>query len=111
VFGNEHVMRITLPNKYPSADGKPDFKFTTDIWHPNVRFFGDFKGHVCLNLPDSGVTTSLVEYIDRVEKYLTYEDYFALNEYPYPEDNIVAEWVLQQAEPNHWLNFYKTDDQ
>jgi ubiquitin-protein ligase len=105
VFGNSHVMRISLPNNYPSADGQPEFMFTTDVWHPNVRFFGDFKGRVCLNTGDSGVQTHLVDYIDRVISYLMYEDYHARNEYPYPEDLDVAEWVLKQAEPKGWVNF------
>jgi len=105
VFGNEHVMRITLPNNYPSADGQPDFKFITPVWHPNIRYFGDFKGRVCLNTRDHGVHTPLINYIDKVISYLTYEDYHAKNEYPYPEDLEVAEWVLTQAEPQEWLNF------
>jgi len=105
IFGNEHVMRITLPNNYPSADGQPEFKFTTDVWHPNIRYYGDFKGRVCLNTGDSGVHTHLVDYIDRVIDYLTYIDYHAKNEYPYPEDLDVAEWVLKQGEPHGWVQF------
>jgi hypothetical protein len=105
IYGDEHVMRITLPNNYPSADGQPSFSFTTDVWHPNVRFFGDFKGRVCLNTGDSGVHTHLVDYIDRVIDYLTYDDYHARNEYPYPEDLDVAEWVLKQGEPKGWVVF------
>jgi len=105
IFGYEHVMRITLPNNYPSADGQPEFSFTTQIWHPNVRHFGDFRGRVCLNTGDSGVHTHLVDYIDRVIDYLTYSDYHAKNEYPYPEDLDVAEWVLKQAEPQGWVFF------
>ena len=105
IFGKQHVMRITLPNNYPGADGLPDFTFTTDVWHPNIQYFGDFKGHVCLNQADSGVRTRLIDYIDRVINYLTYEDYHAVNEYPYPQDKTVAEWVLEQGEPQNWLHF------
>ena len=105
VFGNQHIMRITLPNNYPSADGLPEFKFTTDIWHPNIQHFGDFKGLVCLNQRDSGTQTNLIEYIDRVIAYLTYEDYHAINEYPNPQDLTVAEWVLEQGEPQGWVEF------
>ncbi len=105
IFGKEHVMRITLPNNYPSAAGQPEFNFTTDVWHPNIRYFGDFKGRVCLNPGDSGTQTPLAEYINRVMDYLTYDDYHAKNEYPYPEDLTVAEWVLKQAEPNGWVKF------
>jgi hypothetical protein len=109
VFGKEHVMRITLPNNYPGADGQPEFKFTTDVWHPNIRYFGDFKGRVCLNTADAGVQTPLVDYIDRVIDYLTYTDYHARNEYPYPEDLDVAEWVLKQGEPNGWVQFRQSE--
>jgi len=105
LFGHEHIMRISLPNNYPAADGQPEFKFTTDVWHPNIRYFGDFKGRVCLNTGDSGVHTHLVDYIDRVIDYLTYSDYHAKNEYPYPEDLDVAEWVIKQGEPNGWISF------
>jgi len=105
IFGREHVMRISLPNNYPSADGQPAFTFTTDVWHPNIRFFGDFKGRVCLNTGDSGVHTHLVDYIDRVIDYLRYDDYHAQNEYPYPEDLDVAEWVLKQGGPQGWVLF------
>lgn len=105
IFGKEHKMRITLPNNYPAADGQPDFMFTTNVWHPNIQYYGDFKGHVCLNTHDHGVHTHLVNYIDRVIGYLTYEDYHAKNEYPYPQDLEVAEWVLNQAETQGWLPF------
>jgi len=105
IFGNEHKMSITIPNNYPEVNGQPEFMFTTDVWHPNIRYFGDFRGRVCLNTVDSGTQTNLITYIDRVISYLTYEDYHAKNEYPYPEDLDVAEWVLKQAEPNGWLNF------
>jgi ubiquitin-protein ligase len=108
IFGDRHVLRITLPNNYPSVDGGyPEFKFTTDVWHPNIRYFGDefIKGRVCLNFEDSGTGTSLVDYIERIVNYLRYVDYHAQNEYPYPEDQNVAQWVLEQAEPQGWLNF------
>lgn len=105
IFGNEHKLRIELPNNYPDANGQPIFKFMSKIWHPNIRYFGDFNGRVCLNMADSGVHTNLIDYIDRIHDYLTYQDYFAKNEYPYPEDLQVAEWVVNQAEKNGWLKF------
>ena len=99
VFGDTHILRITLPNNYPSADGGyPDFTFVTDVWHPNVRFFGEFKGHVCLNFDHCGTSTSLAEHISKVAAYLRYDDYHALDEEPYPEDQTVALWVREQGE-------------
>ena len=105
IFGDKHVMRITLPNNYPSVDGVPAFKFTTDVWHPNIQYHGDFKGEVCTNPSDHGTYFPLVEYIETIINYLTYEDYHAKNEYPYPQDLNVAEWVLTQAEPQGWIPF------
>ena len=31
--------------------------------------------------------------------------YHAQNTYPYPEDQTVAEWVREEAEPNGWTKF------
>ena len=107
IFGDRHVLRITIPNNYPSADGGyPDFRFVTGVWHPNVRYFGEFKGHVCLNFENSGTSTPLAEYIGKVAAYLRYDDYHALDEEPYPEDQTVAQWVREQGEPQKWLDFF-----
>ena len=103
VFGDEHVLRINLPKNYPGADGQPEFTFMSAIWHPQIRFHGNGKG--CVDLGWSDCHLSMVEYIARIVDYLTYDDYWVCNEPPYPEDRIVAEWVLTQAEPNGWLNF------
>ena len=104
VFGDEHILRIQLPNNYPAADGGyPEFTFVTDVWHPNVRFFGDFKGRVCLNLKDCGTSVYLAEHIGTIAGYLRYSDYHARDEYPYPEDQTVARWVVEQGEPRGWV--------
>ena len=104
VFGDIHKLRITLPNNYPSADGGyPDFTFVTDVWHPNVRYFGEFKGHVCLNFDNCGTATSLAEHVGKVAAYLRYDEYHALDEEPYPEDPTVALWVREQGETRFQL--------
>ena len=106
VFGDKHVLRIHLSNNYPAADGGyPEFKFITDVWHPNVRFFGEFKGRVCLNFNDCGTSVYLTDHIATIAGYLRYTDYHARNEHPYPEDRTVAQWTLEQAEPQGWTNF------
>jgi ubiquitin-protein ligase len=108
VFGDKHILRITIPNNYPSADGGyPEFTFISDVWHPNIRYYGDFKGHVCLNFESSGTSTSLAEFIDKVAAYLRYDEYHALDEEPFPEDQTVAKWVREQAEPQRWFNQLK----
>ena len=98
-------MSVVLPNNYPSADGNPVFTFITDIWHPNIRNSGSFKGHVCLTIKEMGVLASIKDLVLRVERYLKYQMYHAQNTYPYPEDQGVAEWVREEGEPNGWVKF------
>ena len=105
IYGYLHKMRIELPHAYPAADGSPKFTFITDIWHPNIRFSGSFKGRVCLTIKEMGVLASLKTLVLRVEKYLKWQLYHALNTYPYPEDISVAEWVREEGEPNGWTHF------
>ena len=106
VFGCKHVLRIRLPNNYPAAGGGyPEFKFVTDVWHPNARYFGEFKGRVCLNFNDCGTSVYLTDHIAAIARYLRYTDYHARNEPPYPEDRTVAQWTLEQAEPQGWTKF------
>lgn len=105
IFSYLHKMSIVLPNNYPSADGNPIFTFITNIWHPNIRYSGSFKGHVCLTIKEMGVLASLKDLVLRVERYLKYQLYHAENTYPYPEDQNVAEWVREEAEPNGWTRF------
>ena len=105
IFGSLHKMSIQLPLSYPSADGNPIFTFRTNIWHPNIRYSGSFKGHVCLTIKEMGVLASLKDLVLRVERYLKYQLYHAQNTYPYPEDQNVAEWVREEGEPNGWTHF------
>lgn len=111
VFGDHHTLRISLPNNYPGVDGGyPEFKFMTDVWHPNVRYFGEFKGRVCLNLNDCGTAVYLTDHVATISGYLRYTDYHARDENPYPEDRTVAQWTLEQAEPQGWLHFNKPNE-
>lgn len=109
VYGYLHKMSIVLPNNYPAADGNPIFTFLTTVWHPNIRYSGSFKGHVCLTIKEMGVMASLKDLVLRVERYLKYQLYHARNSYPYPEDQNVAEWVREEAEPNGWTHFTQND--
>ncbi len=112
VFADHFVMQIDIPDQYPCVDAPPALRFlTTDAqghdiphpWHPNIRFFGDMAGRVCINMVDT--YTDLVWGVQRVAQYLRYDIYHALSEPPYPEDMKVAIWVLREAEPNGWLAF------
>jgi ubiquitin-protein ligase len=110
IFANLHILQIELPNNYPAATGNPVFHFITTRknstipWHPNIRYSGNFKGRVCLNIKEMGVMASLKTLVQRVEQYLRYELYHAQDAYPYPEDQNVAQWVREEAEPNNWLS-------
>lgn len=110
LLADRFLMQINLPENYPQVDAPPDFFFLTHDeqngpiphpWHPNIRFFGDFAGHVCLNMTDT--YTDLLWGVKRVASYLHYEIYHAIPEPPYPEDLQVAKWVVQQGEPNGWI--------
>ena len=112
VFATGFHMRIDLPDGYPSVDAAPVFRFLTHDeygqpiphpWHPNIRYSGDFAGRVCLNAMDTHA--GLAWAVERVESYLRYERYHALNEAPYPEDQRVAAWVIREGEPNDWIVF------
>ena len=92
VFATGYQMRIDLPDGYPSVDAPPTF-----------RYFGDFAGRVCINMPDT--YCDLAWGVERVALYLHYDIYHAICEPPYPEDLKVASWVIRQAEPNGWTVF------
>lgn len=112
LFADEFRMDITLPAAYPCVDGAPVFRFLTSgedgtpiphPWHPNIRYFGEMAGRVCLNQDDT--YTELAWGVDRVAQYLRYDVYHAVCEPPYPEDMQVAAWVIRQGEPNEWIYF------
>lgn len=112
LFATEFKMQIDIPEDYPCMDAFPSFCFFTETadgrkiahpWHPNIRYFGEFAGRVCLNAPDSYM--DIVWYVERIALYLRYELYHAIQEPPYPEDMKVARWVLRQGEPMKWIYF------
>ncbi len=112
LFASEFRMQIDIPEDYPCMDALPSFCFFTETsdgkpiphpWHPNIRFFGEFAGRVCLNAPDSYM--DIAWYVERIALYLRYELYHAIQEPPYPEDMKVARWVLRQGEPMKWIFF------
>ena len=112
IFADEFKMQIDIPEGYPSIDAIPLFCFSVadakgnpipHPWHPNIRYFGEMAGRVCLNALDSFM--DLVWYVERVALYLRYELYHAKQEPPYPEDITVARWILRQGEPMNWIFF------
>lgn len=112
LFASQFLMHIFLPENYPCVDAKAEFNFLTHDsqgnsiphpWHPNIRYFGEFAGRVCINPPDT--YAGLAWAVERVKHYLSYDLYHAIQEPPYPEDFKVAEWVIKQGEPNNWVYF------
>ena len=62
LFATGFKMMIDLPVNYPCVDAPPSLCFlTTDTsgqpiphpWHPNIRYYGDFAGRVCINMADT----------------------------------------------------------
>lgn len=112
VFARHFILLLDLPPTYPCVDGAPVYHFqVTDWegkpiphpWHPNIRYFGDMAGRVCLNMEDT--YTDLAWGVERIAEYLRYNLYHAVSEPPYPEDMQVAAWVIRQGEPNEWIYF------
>ncbi len=117
IYATGYKMRIDLPDCYPSVDAPPAFRFLLHDeqgqsiphpWHPNIRYFGDFAGRVCINMADS--YTDLAWGVERVAQYLRYDLYHAVSEPPFPEDLKVASWVIRQGEPNEWIYFDQTKE-
>jgi hypothetical protein len=112
VFADVFCLEIVLPPQYPCVDGSPVFRFRVadedgnpipHPWHPNIRWFGEMAGRVCLNMDDT--YTDLAWGVDRIAQYLRYDLYHAVAEPPFPEDMLVAAWVIRQGEPNEWIYF------
>lgn len=105
IYADHFQMILNLPINFPCVDGMPQLHFlTTDEngkpiphpWHPNIRYFGDGAGHVCINMADT--YTDLLWGVRRVAEYLRYHVYHATLEPPHPEDLQVAAWMRKQGE-------------
>ena len=72
----------------------------SDLWHPNIKWDGKFKGRICGNTKEYGKGYDLVQLVYRIGEILQYKNYHAENTPPFPEDSMVAKWVKEYAEPN-----------
>ncbi len=102
-YGFKHTLKIDIPAGYPNT-ARPKCYMETPVWHPNVKWEGKFKGRVCVNTEDLGPLFYLDDLVLRVGKILQYQNYHAENVQPYPEDERVAQWVREYAEPNDIVN-------
>lgn len=111
IYHNEHTLELSITTRYPM---EPCSAFMlTDIWHPNVKSKGKFKGRVCVNSKGLGMAYSLDQVVLRIGEILQYKNYLAEFVPPYPEDEGAAEWVREFAEPNNIVHKEKsifTDD-
>ena len=102
IFGDNHVLELSIPPLYPLEGCK--ITMLTDVWHPNVKSEGRFKGRVCGNVDSFGITYDLYQLVLRVGEILQYKNYHAEDIPPFPEDKNVAEWVREFAEPQGILD-------
>lgn len=104
IYGEEHKIKITLPEGYPSVEGNPKCFAQTDIWHPNIKHDGELKGRICYTAKALGAWSGLDMLVNRIGEILQYKNYHAVDVDPWPEDTEVAKWVREYAEPNDIIN-------
>lgn len=98
VFDDTHVLEIHLPTGFPVAP--PISYMVTSVWHPNIQSEeGAYQGRICGNTEGFGAYYSMDQLVLRIREMLRYEIYHAGLKFPYPEDEVVAQWVREYAEP------------
>lgn len=105
VYGNHHVAKVTFPPKYPIEP--PELYMQSDLWHPNIKSEGKYKGRICGNTKGFGLGYDLYLLVIRIGEILQFKQYHAENTPPFPEDIKAARWVMEYAEPNGIVNKYK----
>jgi hypothetical protein len=83
---------------YVDVDHKP-------VWHPNIKYEGDFAGRICGNSKTFGKAYDLGLLAIRIGEILQYKNYLAEHVDPFPEDTAVALWVREYAEPKGIVNY------
>lgn len=102
IYGDHHIMELSITTRYPVEPCKA--YMLTDVWHPNIKSEGKFKGRICVNVKGFGLTYSLDQVVLRVGEILQFKNYLAEFVPPYPEDEKAAKWVREFAEPNDILH-------
>lgn len=97
-FGDQHQLDLQLTVNYPMEP--PVCYLSSKIWHPNIQSSpGPFEGRICGNTEGFGTYYTLDELVLRIMSMLAYETYHARMVQPFPEDEDVARWVREIAEP------------
>ncbi|WP_235299126.1 ubiquitin-conjugating enzyme E2 [Portibacter marinus] len=105
VYGKHHIAKVTFPPKYPIEP--PELYMQTDLWHPNIKSEGKYKGRICGNTKGFGLGYDLYLLVIRIGEILQFKQYHAENTPPFPEDIKAARWVMEYAEPNGIVNKYQ----
>jgi hypothetical protein len=103
IYGHEHTAEIVVRPGYPLAV-QPKCTMLTPVWHPNIKYDGNFVGKICVNEEALGSWHTLDMMIQRIGEILQYKNYHALPILPHPEDARVAAWVREFAEPRGIVN-------
>lgn len=98
VYGNHHILELSIPELYPLEACR--IVMLTDVWHPNIKSEGKFKGRVCGNSDGFGLSYDLYQLVLRIGEILQYKNYHAIHTPPFPEDSKVAQWIIDVAEPH-----------
>lgn len=101
-FGKDHRLQIRLSNNYPEQSA--ECKMVSPVWHPNIKSEGPFQGDICTNHDGFGSLFFLDELIIRIGELLQYRKYMAEDRPPWPDDQKVARWVREIAEPRKIVN-------
>jgi len=105
IYGDHHIAKVTFPPKYPIEP--PELYMQTDLWHPNIKSEGKYKGRICGNTKGFGLGYDLYLLVVRIGEILQFKQYHAENTPPFPEDIKAARWMMEYAEPNGIVNKYK----
>ncbi len=105
IYGHHHIAKVTFPPKYPIEP--PELYMQSDLWHPNIKSEGKYKGRICGNTKGFGLGYDLYLLVIRIGEILQFKQYHAENTPPFPEDIKSARWVMEYAEPAGIVNKYK----
>lgn len=101
-YGDYHEVRIAFPANFPI--GGAACYMESPAWHPNIKWDGPYKGRICGNTAEFGSLYYLNMLVLRVGEILQWKNYHAEQIHPFPEDENVARWVREVAEPKGWVD-------
>ncbi|RMG72680.1 MAG: hypothetical protein D6722_05045 [Bacteroidetes bacterium] len=108
-YGNYHEVKITFPANFPV--GGAACYMLSPAWHPNIKWDGPYKGRICGNTAEFGSLYYLNMLVLRVGEILQWKNYHAEQIHPFPEDENVARWVREVAEPRGWVQKHQPVDE